>query len=212
MHCKLVLCLGKLTFMKTPTYIAAPPLLLLYGIFLHCQGMISERQFSGYLQLGFYLVFSPFYPDEGGAIMGQSGGLPILSTGMSASLLLSFLYCVPKNVFHQNISTAAFTFPLLYCVYKNTENTEQKLRTILCIFCISPECVLRCFPPLRHDASTNWWRAICPMLYCLRHHHLMSFCHCHHHPFNEESSFLRVLTVIQLLPNQRKPLVLWALE
>ena len=94
-----------------------------------------------------------------------------------------YLFCIvwtPKNVFHQNISTAAFTFPLLYCVYKNTENTEQKLRTILCIFCISPECVLRCFPPLRHDASTNWWRAICPMSYCHRHHHHHH--HNHHHP------------------------------
>ena len=37
--------------------------------------------------------FPPFYPDEGGAIMGQSGGLPILSGGMSASLLSSAVRC-----------------------------------------------------------------------------------------------------------------------
>ena len=37
--------------------------------------------------------FPLFYPDEGGAIMGQSGGLPILSGGMSASLLSSAVRC-----------------------------------------------------------------------------------------------------------------------
>ena len=166
------MCPGEHTFMKVLTLQPLPSCCMVYFF------TVKERQFSGYLRLGFGFILSfhlfiltrlvrlwdkvvvyRFYPPEClPRCFFLSCIVPILYfTGTAVPLLLSFLSCIAYIVYTVYFVYVVYTFCIL-CIH--------------CVYCVFQRNV--CSAAFLHCATMLPpidGRPFVPLPYCHRHHH-----------------------------------------